>query len=143
VKISVYDDGRAASLKALANRTDGSDMPSSVRVNQHPKRLDAARGRRDRGESPMPWDNELLVHAREQRNPRRCRQAAEPELDTSQAVVLAMLRRRKVSVAEVMRRVRCDQKSARSAIDSLRRKAWWIERTGPSTFGLVPHATGH
>lgn len=113
-------------------------MTPTPPMNRHPKRIDAARGRRDRGESPMPWDNRLLRKLKEPCNELTARIPEDPTEGSDQAIALNMLHiQDSVSIDEVMRRTKRDNESARGVLGSLRQKAWWIESVGSCRFVLV------
>lgn len=105
----------------------------------HPKRVEAARGRRDRGERPLAWDNELLRACDERTNPAPALAPTIPEPGTERARALGALLAGATTVGDLARRLRVGEARARALLDGLRADGWWVECAGGGRFYLVAH----
>ena len=91
----------------------------------NPKRLEAARGRRDRHEDPQPLDNLWLLLEGEDLNARPERSPIEPDPGSHEARILHLLRERSRTVPELAHTSGIEERPVREAIDRLRSR--WFQ----------------
>ncbi|MEZ6243001.1 MAG: hypothetical protein R3B57_08160 [Phycisphaerales bacterium] len=103
------------------------------------KRVAAARRRRDAGERPLVWDNELLRVCDERTNPAPAVAPTIPEPGSESARALGALFGGAATVSEMARRLGVGEARVRTLLDGLRSDGWWIECAGGSRFYLVAH----
>jgi len=101
-------------------------------IHEQPKRLAAARRRRDAGRRPLPADNALLGAARDAPNPRPALPPRVPPPGTHAARLLALLLNRPAGAPEAAAALELTERQVTGLIDRLRAQGWWIEREAPS-----------
>jgi len=105
----------------------------------HPKKLKAARDRRDAGVRPLPGDDHALLSHGEASNPLPLRSPVEPGPGSGQYRVLRALHRTEApTVEDLAMEASLSEAQVRAAIDGLRSKAHDITNVGRCRFALDP-----
>jgi hypothetical protein len=104
----------------------------------HPKKLGAARRRRDAGERPFALDNDALREAGERTNPLPVQEPNRPPPGTNKYLVWQELRAGPKTIEKLARDTGLSKEQVRRTMNHLRGGAHGIKRIGACTFAIAP-----